>query len=289
MTTIDLDAYLERIAYKGDLKPDLESLAKIQLLHALAIPFENIDPFLGLPVPLDLPSLEDKLITRKRGGYCFEQNFLLKHALEKIGFKVTGVAGRVLWQKPPNSSAPATHMLLRVDIDAQTYIIDAGFGGQVLTGPLRLESDIIQMTPHEPFRLQRMPDGFILESEIRGNWQPIYYFDLSERLISDFEILNYYLSTAPQSPFVSSLMVARPDTGRRWTLSSKAFRQQQFQNASPGNSIATLAEHRLNEETVRREIVTSKDLIQVLNDIFHLTVEDPDVFIARTQIPVQQG
>ena len=80
MTTIDVDAYLERIAYKGSLTPSLENLAKIQLLHTQAIPFENIDPFLGLPVLLDLPSLEDKLVKRKRGGYCFEQNLLLRES-----------------------------------------------------------------------------------------------------------------------------------------------------------------------------------------------------------------
>src|SRR5215471_8279450 len=90
-----LDRYLARIGHGGKIAPDLATLASLHAAHVDAIPFESFDPLLGRPVPLDLASLQAKLVDSRRGGYCFEQNLLFKAALEAIGFKVTGLTGRV--------------------------------------------------------------------------------------------------------------------------------------------------------------------------------------------------
>src|SRR5215470_14006816 len=159
---LDLDPYFGRIGYSGSRAPTLETLRVLHLRHALAIPFENLDPLRRRPVRLDLASLEHKLVRGGRGGYCFEHNLLFKAALDALGFRVAGLAGRVLWNLPDGVSLPRTHMLLRVAIDGQDHIADVGFGGQTPTGPMRLVADIEQETPHEPFRLRADGAGFLM-------------------------------------------------------------------------------------------------------------------------------
>src|SRR4051812_12177646 len=165
---IDLGAYFRRIGYSGERAPTRETLRVLHRRHAEAIPFENLDPLLGRPVRLDASSLEQKMVRDGRGGYCFEQNLLFFHALKALGFSVLGLAARVLWNVPEGVITPRSHMLLRVDVGDEPYIADVGFGGQVLTGPLRLEPDTEQATPHEPFRLLRAGEGFVLQSRVRG-------------------------------------------------------------------------------------------------------------------------
>lgn len=96
---IDLDVYFRRIGHTNSPAPDLGTLREIGLRHTERIPFENLDPLLGRPAPLDARSLEQKLVHEGRGGYCFEQNLLLKYVLEAIGFSVVGVAARILWDR----------------------------------------------------------------------------------------------------------------------------------------------------------------------------------------------
>ena len=153
-TQFALDAYLDRIGYAGPRTATLDTLEAVHALHPAAIPFENLNPLLGWPVSLDVEALQAKLVGGGRGGWCFEQNTLFRHALEALGFSVTNLAARVLWNAPPNSPIGArSHMLLLVDLGGHLYIADVGFGGNVLTAPLRLESHIVQATPHEPHRL----------------------------------------------------------------------------------------------------------------------------------------
>src|SRR5947207_333490 len=97
---MDLDRYLRRIGFEGRPAPDPATLARIQALHVAAIPFENLAALSGAPLGLDLASLEAKLLTPGRGGWCFEHNLLFAHALEAIGFDVTRLAARVRWNVP---------------------------------------------------------------------------------------------------------------------------------------------------------------------------------------------
>jgi N-hydroxyarylamine O-acetyltransferase len=215
---IDLGAYFRRIGYDGDRAPTAEVLRAVHLRHAHAIPFENLDPLLGRPVRLDPPDLERKLVRDGRGGYCYEHNLLLRHALEGLGFRVTGLAARVLWNRPDATTPARTHMLLRVDVGGEAYVADVGFGGQTLTTPLRLVPEVEQPTSHEPFRLVPAGGELVLQSRVRGEWRPLYRFDLGEHHQADYEVANWYLSNHPDSPFVTGLMAARPGPGRRYAL-----------------------------------------------------------------------
>jgi N-hydroxyarylamine O-acetyltransferase len=266
--SIDLDAYLKRIGYEGGLVPTLETLLSLQLRHTESIPFENLNPLLGWPVRLDLSSLEQKMVRNGRGGYCFEQNILFKHALQALGFQVTGLAARVLWNQPEGVVSPRSHMLLLVDLDGRRYVTDVGFGGVTLTGPLRLEADIEQATPHEPFRLVKAADEFIEQVKIGGHWVSLYRFDLSEQFLPDYEMANWYLSTHPSSRFVTGLLAARPAPDRRYGLLNNQ-----------------LTIHYRNGGKDRRMVTTVADMRETLERDFHIALPDgPALDAALTRL-----
>src|SRR4051812_25992004 len=157
---IDVDAYFQRIGSTGGRAPTLDTLRELHLRHAQTIPFENLNPLLRWPVRLDAASLEGKLVRDRRGGYCYEQNLLFRHALEALGFRVTGLAARVLWYAP-DAVTPRTHVVLRVEVAGEPFLADVGFGSQTLTGPIRLLSEVAQDTPYGPFRLRPTGAEFV--------------------------------------------------------------------------------------------------------------------------------
>ena len=214
---LDLPAYFHRIDYSGAREPTLETLRALHLRHPIAIPFETLDPLCGRPVSLDLRALQRKLVTERRGGYCFEQNLLFGEVLRALGFQVRSLAARVLWGRPDDLRA-RTHMLLFVQLGEGAYLCDVGFGALTMTAPLRLEPDVDQTTPHEVFRVLRRGNEFVLEATLNGERKPLYCFDLQEQLPIDIEVLNHFVSTHPDSPFLSSLMAARPLADRRYGL-----------------------------------------------------------------------
>ena len=221
--TLDLEAYLERIGHAATPRADLETLRELQRLHACAIPFENLSPFLGEPVRLDPRSLIDKLVTRRRGGWCFEQNLLFTHVLRRIGFEVKTLAARVRWNVPAGLTTARSHMLMVVPIEGTRYIADVGFGGLTLTAPLVLEAHVEQATPHEPHRLVPAGEEFILEARVAEEWRPLYAFDLHEHLQADYEVSNWYLANYPQSQFVTGIIAARADAGERHALRNTRY------------------------------------------------------------------
>ncbi|SCD82766.1 N-acetyltransferase, partial [Streptomyces sp. SolWspMP-sol7th] len=139
----DLAAYLGRLgigAAPSALPPTLATLRTVQRAQLLAIPFENLDPVRGIVPALEVPALEDKLVRRRRGGYCFELNGLLSAALAALGFTVRPLAGRVVLGVGDEgwASRPATHLALAVDTEEGTHLADAGFGALgALPGPSR--------------------------------------------------------------------------------------------------------------------------------------------------------
>lgn len=215
---LDLDGYLDRIAYRGPLEPTREVLDAILAHHAEAIPFENLDPFLGVPTRIDPDSLQLKLVFGGRGGFCFEQNLLLRTVLLRVGFEVRGLAARVRWQLPPEAVTPRSHMLLLASVDGEQRIADVGFGGMVVTGSIALASREPQETPLERFRVVDDDGGHALQAEVAGEWRPLYRFDMCEQLPVDYEASNWYLSTSPASKFVTTLMAARATRERRYAL-----------------------------------------------------------------------
>ncbi len=223
-SSFDLDAYLDRIGYRGPRTATLDTLEAVHALHPAAIPFENLNPLLGWPVALDTESLAAKMVTGGRGGWCFEHNTLFRRALEALGFSVASLAARVLWNTPPDSPVGArSHMLLRVDLDGLPYIADVGFGGNVLTAPLKLEPHIAQSTPHETHRLLPLENGYVLEALVDAAWMPFYRFTLEPQFPSDYEVSNWYLCHHPSSFFREMLIAARALPEARFALRNNAL------------------------------------------------------------------
>ena len=218
---IDLAAYFERIGYTGPAEPTLETLHALVAAHNRSIPFENLDPLMGIPVAdLGPAALTDKLVGRRRGGYCYEQNGLMGYVLAELGFGVERLAGRVVWMNP-NPELPAqTHQVLSVAVPGVDgrFLVDVGFGGQTLTSPIRLEAGPVQRTRHEPYRLREHGEGYLLEAEIRGDWQPLYMFITRPQPRIDLEVGSWYVSTYPKSVFVVGLTAALVTDDARWNL-----------------------------------------------------------------------
>jgi N-hydroxyarylamine O-acetyltransferase len=232
---IDLASYFARIGYRGPRAATLDVLHALHRLHPQAIPFENLDPLDGRPVALDLPSLADKLLVRRRGGYCFEHNTVFAHVLMQLGFPVTPLIARVLWGRPADAVTPCTHMLLRVDAGGAAWLADVGFGGVTLGAPLRLVADVPQTTGLEPFRVVAAPrERFDLEVQTRDAWTKIYRFDLQPAEWIDFEVANWYTSSWPQSLFVQHLVACRVLPHGRLTL----FDSELTERAASGEVIA---------------------------------------------------
>jgi N-hydroxyarylamine O-acetyltransferase len=223
MRSSDLDAYLARIGHRGMPAPDFATLAALQLAHASSIPFENLDPWLGREVALDLDALQRKLVAGGRGGFCYEHNLLLGAALRAIGHRVTDLAARVHWNVAPGVVRARTHMLLRVDLDGVAWVVDAGFGGRTLTAPLRLAERNPQQTPHGRFRLTEHDGTHLLEVESAAEWRAVYSFDLQPQRLPDYELTSWYLCRHPESMFRLVLVAARPVADGRWTLRDRAL------------------------------------------------------------------
>lgn len=270
---IDLDAYFERIGYTGPRSVCVDTLAAIHQQHPRTIPFENLNPFLRWPVRLDAPSLEQKLVRDRRGGYCYEHNLLLSHALRRLGFQVRWLAARVLWNVPEGIVRPRSHMLLLIDLGDRRYVADVGFGGLTLTAPLRLQVDIEQSTPHEVFRLIASGDGFVMQARVADSWRSLYAFDLQEQVLADYEVVNWYLCNSPSSHFVTGLIAARPDRECRYALRGNEF-----------------TVHHVNGGTERRLLTSAAELRTALEETFRVAVpEGPALEAALERAMVSVG
>lgn len=200
--------YFARIGYAGVGSPDLRTLRAINALHVATIPFENFSPFLGQPVPLDTPSLEAKIIGKRRGGYCYEQNGLFSSILQEMGFGVRTILARIHWMSSPRDN-PRGHMALIVDTREGQYFADVGFGGYLLDTPLELIPDVVQRSPTSNFRFERTGEMYLLQVELNGAWQNVYQFTTEPAYPIDFEMANWYNSAHPQSRFRNNLMISR--------------------------------------------------------------------------------
>ncbi|MHA3736860.1 arylamine N-acetyltransferase family protein [Pseudomonas sp. Eth.TT006] len=263
--------YLQRLGFETPPAPTLETLRQLQWRHTGVFPFENLSTITGAPVLIDLPSVEQKVLHGSRGGYCYELNNLFLALLLELGFDARGISGRVVLGQPEGTWTARTHRLSLVIIDGQRYITDVGFGGMVPTAPLLLDTEAEQPTPHEPYRIEKQADGYMLRAQVAGEWRSMYLFDLQRQEDIDYTLGNWYVSTHPESPFANRLMIARTGDGWRRTLNNGSF-----------------AIHYMGADSERRELTEVDELIAVLEQEFDLRLPDqPQVrqSLARILMP----
>jgi N-hydroxyarylamine O-acetyltransferase len=197
----DLGRYLERIGLGG--RP---ALADVHRAHVTSITFENLDPYRGLPVSLAADDLARKLVDERRGGYCFEQNLLLKAALESLGMDVELFLARVRAGAPPGAVRPRSHLVLRVSDGAGTWHADAGFGIGTLLEPIPFGPGIAYEQAGWSFRVVQDGDELVLQAARPEGWTDLYGFVPQPVPQIDVEVSNWFTSTHPRSIFVTSLI-----------------------------------------------------------------------------------
>jgi len=213
---LDLDAYLERIGLHG--RP---GLFEIHRAHATSIPFENLDPHRGVPVSLVPEDIEGKLVTSRRGGYCFEHNLLLKAALEALGAEVELILARVRWGAAPGEVRGRSHLVLRVRDDGAVWHADVGFGAGGQLHPLPFGTGGEHTQSGWRFRVVEERDELVLQAIRDGDWIDLYGFIPQPVPPIDVQMSNWFTSTYPRSPFVTGLTVSRyRQDGSRIALSN---------------------------------------------------------------------
>jgi N-hydroxyarylamine O-acetyltransferase len=206
MTVLDLDRYLARIGWSGAREPTLETLAGVLRSHMRAIPFENLDVLLGRGVRIDLASVQEKLIVARRGGYCFEHGTIVQAALTQLGFAPTAHTARVIMLRR-RDEAPLTHMVLTVPLDGRRFVVDPGFGGHAPLVPVPVSEDEDASEGTDRHRMVGREGEWVLEAAIDGSYVPLWTSSLAPAKPVDFVMANHFVSTFPQSPFVTNIML----------------------------------------------------------------------------------
>ncbi|MBB5917872.1 N-hydroxyarylamine O-acetyltransferase [Nocardia transvalensis] len=212
---LDLDAYFARIGFTGERVPTVDTLRQLQYAHTTTIPFENLEIILGRPILLDVESLQDKMIRRRRGGYCYENAGLFAAALERLGFGVTGLHGRIV-MGAQSGLRPATHAVLRVTTadDDRVWLCDVGFGAGPLA-PLEMNPAAGEVLAGDwRFRLERGTgelgsELWTLHHFARDGWIERHTFTLNPQYRIDYAVGSHFVATSPRSPFVTRPYVQR--------------------------------------------------------------------------------
>jgi N-hydroxyarylamine O-acetyltransferase len=209
---LNLDAYLERIRWRGELRVDLATLTGLLRAHVLHIPFDNLDVLLRRPIRIDLEGLQQKLVGSRRGGYCFEHASLFAAVLESIGFDPVRHSARVVLFAPP-SVAASTHMYLTVPLDDGEFVVDPGFGPYASRAPLRVADGSESIVGDETHWLVRNGRHWTLRAKIGDEARDAWISTMEPANLVDFEIANYYMSTHPKSGMAGLLMMCalKPD------------------------------------------------------------------------------
>ena len=217
---MDTQQYLSRIKFAGKSDPNIKVLAALQEAHLLSVPFENLDIHRGKEIALDLPHVYQKVVTMMRGGFCYELNSLFHWLLQKLGFKVKLVSGRV-YDRHRNDFGPEfDHMLILADVAGNQWIVDVGYGEFSMhplpfvlihpyndtNGRFLIEKDIEQY-----FRISRF-------SEKENRYIPEYRFSEQERHLGDFSGMCTYHQTSPQSHFTQQRVCSIATRTGRITL-----------------------------------------------------------------------
>ena len=209
-----LPDYLHRIGLDERTDP---GLAEVHRAHATSISFENFDPFSGKPASLELADLEDKIVQRRRGGYCFEHNSLLAAALESLGgMEISPMLARV--RMGPEGPRPLNHLLLQVSNREGTWLADVGFGGGGLLEPIPFETGT--ETDQSGWRYRLVEDGseLVLQVFEDNGWVDMYGFVPEPAEPADIVVNNWFTATHPTSPFVTGVMTGRRSAERCLTL-----------------------------------------------------------------------
>lgn len=219
---MNVAAYLDRIHYRGPLNADAETLRRLHLAHLRTVPFENLSIHAHEPVVLDDDSLFEKIVTRRRGGFCYELNGLFAALLRELGFDVAMLSAEVA-----NSNgafgAPFDHMTLMVTL-GERWLADVGFGDSFIE-PLLLDKHGTQVQTNGAYRIELIGDYLMMqkcENEME-NWKSEYRFTLTLYQYEDYLDRCSFHQTSPESHFTQNRICSMLTTNGRISVSDKRF------------------------------------------------------------------
>jgi N-hydroxyarylamine O-acetyltransferase len=154
------------------------------------------------------------MIAGGRGGYCFEQNMLFRAGLRSLGYRITSLQGRVVRGMAIDAPRPAIHMLLQVELPEGPHLADVGFGNLAPTCALLLNPLVEQETPHEAMRFIDVGGELTLQAQLKHGWEHIYRVIPYPRYDGEYEIVNWYTGTHPDTPYQGNIIVAKPGSNR---------------------------------------------------------------------------
>ena len=220
---LDLDAYCTRVNYTGSREVSAVTLKGVHFAHVHNVPFENLDIHLGRSLSLAPTDLFNKIVTRKRGGYCYEVNSFFAMALRAFGFQVQCLLARVLYGF--SNIRPRSHQALLVTVEDEPWIADVGFGSCCLREPLRLIPGVVSQQGPDRFRLRAEAGRtYVLEAMIAGRWQDLYSFTLEPFELVDFEPFNYWNSTSPEVRWTKQKVCSLPTPEGRIVAVDREFK-----------------------------------------------------------------
>ena len=214
---MDIEAYLERIDYRGSYAPTAQTLRDLQLAHLLTVPFENLSIHAGEQIVLEDEALFDKVVERRRGGFCYELNGLFAALLRALGFNVVMLSARVA-NAEGGFTPDFDHMVLKVLLD-QRWLVDVGFG-DTFREPLLIDDSSVQEQIGRAYCIVSDDEYWTLMERKNGDeWKAQYRFNLQPYQYADYAEMCHYHHTSPESHFTQRRICSRATPGGRVTLS----------------------------------------------------------------------
>nr|XP_033798678.1 arylamine N-acetyltransferase 1 [Geotrypetes seraphini] len=277
---MDLEKYFNRINYRGThTKLDLDTLTEIFQHHIRAIPFENLSIHCGETIGLNVEATYDKIVLKKRGGWCMENNHLLSWVLKTMGYDITLLGANIYISTDDTYSPTMSHLLIRALINGKSYIVDAGFGASYqMWQPIELVSG--KAYPQMPgiFFLTEIDGVWYLDKERRKQqltnpsfsqssliekheYKKIYSFTLVARVVEEFLDISTHLQIAPDSLFTNkSICTLQLSDGLRaligWTLCEIKYNYKE------------------NVDLMEFTTVKDEDMENTLKEKFKITLEN---------------
>lgn len=212
---MDVNKYLQRINIGKPININLESLSYLQNNHILSIPFENLDVMNGVHIPLDVETYYEKIVNKKRGGFCYELNGLFHWLLEQLGFS-SYLVSATIHRSDGNWGLAGSHAAQIITLD-QPYLVDVGFGNSARI-PLPLTGESREDVSGE-YRILSVDNGFFhKQRKEEDNWRSLYRFSKSEKELTDFKDVCHHVQTSPESHFTQRLLVTIARENGRLTL-----------------------------------------------------------------------
>jgi N-hydroxyarylamine O-acetyltransferase len=219
---VDLRAYLDRIGFEGEARVDAPTLAALHRAHLLAIPYENFDVQFGRPLTPDPEAAFEKIVRRRRGGWCYEMNGLFGAALQAVGFSVTQLAGGVR-RDLMGEVMVGNHLVLKVDLDGETWIADVGFGDGAFE-PFRLAEGPLRAGGFE-CRLEKLDDAWWRFHNHEFGGAPNFDFTLEPATPALLAEKCQWLQTWAESPFVLNATAQRHRPGEILVLRGRMLKR----------------------------------------------------------------